>query len=323
MKRLLSILCIVILVVLQAFMPLISYAQENDKDINNVEDNTVQEQIEETVTNEKENETEEVNEIQNNVIKEENSAEENIEKLNVEENKIQSRISMTGSETIVDGTTNRITTKLSGRAVGTDGGSEENGADINLWDDISVSQQRFKFEYYEEGYYKIINEKSVKLLDVVGSGLESGTPVDQWEDNGGYDNQKWIVKDAGNGYYYIVSSYNGLYLDVYAGLADNGTNVQVYEANGSNAQRFTFEDLCYNGIDVSEFNGDIDWNLVLNRQFDNRPKIPFIFFGEFPCAGLGIRIRTRNLLYGVVTVIAFITVAVIGRIAGVIPCVSL
>ena len=237
MKRLLSILCIVILVVLQAFMPLISYAQENDKDINNVEDNTVQEQIEETVTNEKENETEEVNEIQNNVIKEENSAEENIEKLNVEENKIQSRISMTGSETIVDGTTNRITTKLSGRAVGTDGGSEENGADINLWDDISVSQQKFKFEYYEEGYYKIINEKSGKLLNVEDSGLESEMPVNQWEDKGEEDSQKWIVQDTGYGYYNIISKLNGLYLTV----DGNGANCDllcVKTATGGDDQKF-------------------------------------------------------------------------------------
>lgn len=77
-----------------------------------------------------------------------------------------------------------------------------------------VDQQRFKFIYNEEGYYTIKNIKSGKLLDVVGSGVESGTLIDQWEYNGGNDNQKWIVKDAGGGYYYIISKINGLYLSV-------------------------------------------------------------------------------------------------------------
>ena len=38
-----------------------------------------------------------------------------------------------------------------------------------------------------------------KRLDVVGWGNESN--VDQWEDNGGNDNQKWIIKKNNRGNY--------------------------------------------------------------------------------------------------------------------------
>ncbi len=147
------------------------------------------------------------------------------------------RIDEKGSETVFSGTTNKVITKLSGRAVGVDGGRMDNGASINLWDYIRVNQQRFKFIYNDAGYYTIVNIKSGKLLDVVGSGSESGTLVNQWEDNGGYDNQKWIVKDVGNGYCNIISKLNGLYLTI----RGNGANCDllcVENPTGRENQKF-------------------------------------------------------------------------------------
>ncbi len=143
------------------------------------------------------------------------------------------------------------------------GGSTAEGANIQIWASTNVSQQNFIVTYQSNGSYIIEAEHSGKVLQVASD----NSNVEQATKNGS-KRQEWEIEDAGNGYYYIVSCYNGLYLDVYAGLADNGTNVQVYESNGSNAQKFTFEDLCYNGIDVSQFNGDIDWNLVKRSGVD-------------------------------------------------------
>ena len=174
----------------------------------------------------------------------ENGVGANGENVNVEEGaevKTQEffieRIDVDGTEIVQNGTTNKITTKLSGRAVGVDGGSAENGAVINLWDYERVDQQRFKFIYNAEGYYTIQNIRSGKLLDVVGSGSESGTQVDQWEDNGGTDNQKWIIKDAGNGYYNIISKLNGLYLSV-GGNGENCDLMYVENPSGKANQEF-------------------------------------------------------------------------------------
>ena len=147
------------------------------------------------------------------------------------------RIDVDGTETVQSGMTNKIITKLSGRAVGVNGGRTENGADINLWDYERVDQQRFKFVYNEEGYYTIENIKSGKLLNVVGSDSESGTQVEQWEEQPSNEGQKWIVQDAGNGYYSIISKLNGLYLTV-GGTGANCDLMYVENPTGGDNQKF-------------------------------------------------------------------------------------
>ena len=139
MKKIVSIICIILLMAIEICIPINSYAQEkeeniqnteinSDEEIDKAEDNTIQNQVEENVVNEENEQIDEINEIENSVVEE-----ENLDELNLEENKmkVQARMNVTGTEIIVDGTTNRITTKLTGRVVGTDGGREENGADIN------------------------------------------------------------------------------------------------------------------------------------------------------------------------------------------------
>ena len=248
MKKVISLICIVLLVVIEIFVPLSSYAKENEKSQNVVETknetNKEENKVDETKNvNEEQNKAS--NEVENNVNK--NTENENIVKEEKKEdsseeleenevqlysNEIQPRMSISGSEVIVNGTTNRITTKLSGRAVGTDGGSNANGADINLWDDVSVSQQRFIFQYNEEGYYTIVIEKSNKLLQV----SEDGKKVEQWEEKS-TDNQKWVVQDAGNGYYNIISKLNGKYLTV-NGTGANCDLLCVANKTGKDNQKF-------------------------------------------------------------------------------------
>lgn len=52
------------------------------------------------------------------------------------------------------------------------------------------------------------------------------------------DNQKWVVKPAGDGYYYIVSKGNGLYLDVYGGVAVNDANIDTYFGHGGASEKW-------------------------------------------------------------------------------------
>ncbi len=118
--------------------------------------------------------------------------------------------------------------------------SRENCANIQLWQNSGVENQRFSITYVGDGYYKITSVYSKKVLDVKGGGKESGTNVQQYDYN--YSSaQQWEIRDAGDGSYYIVSRCNGLFLDVSAGQAKNGANVQVYAENGTNAQKFKIE----------------------------------------------------------------------------------
>lgn len=116
-------------------------------------------------------------------------------------------------------------------------GSQENYANIQLWDYSRVPQQSFKFQALSNEEYIIIADHSNKALNVQNDGNEPGTNVCQCEKNG-KENQEWIIQEAGNDTYYIISSANGLCLDAESGQANNGTNIQVYTQNYTSAQKF-------------------------------------------------------------------------------------
>ena len=144
-------------------------------------------------------------------------------------------------KTIEDGTY-RIA-MFSNQNIGLDinGGSQDNGANVILWEwyEENNIQKQFDIEYDGNGYYTIRNKNSNKVLDVQNGGTSNGTNVWQYEYNGS-DAQKWQIVANSNGSYSIISKLNGLYLDIQNGNIANGGNVQVYEGNNSTAQQFYF-----------------------------------------------------------------------------------
>lgn len=102
-----------------------------------------------------------------------------------------------------------------------------------------VRQQQFEIKYDSDGYCEIIPIHSGKRLDVVGWGNEAN--VDQWSENGGNDNQKWVIKKSERGNYNIISKRENRYLDAFQSKTANGTNIQVYEQSGGNGQEFKIE----------------------------------------------------------------------------------
>ena len=120
-----------------------------------------------------------------------------------------------------------------------DGGKKSNGANVHIWQYANVKQQQFRIKYDENGYCEIIPLNSGKRLDVVGWGNEAN--VDQWESNGGNDNQKWLIKKSDRGNYNIISKRQELYLDAFQSKTTNGTNIEVYEKSGGIGQEFRLE----------------------------------------------------------------------------------
>ncbi len=118
------------------------------------------------------------------------------------------------------------------------GGSQSNGANVQVWKNEKVQQQKFHItKINNTDYYKITAVHSAKVLDVVGGSTSIETNVNQYSYNG-TDSQQWLLKDCNNGYYNIIAA-NGLYLDITSGLVNSsGSNVQLYYNNGSNAQKF-------------------------------------------------------------------------------------
>ena len=87
-------------------------------------------------------------------------------------------------------------------------GSNENNANVQLWEYHGVSQEKFKLEYID-GYYQILAVHSNKVLEI-----KDNNNIVQNERQLSKDSQKWILIPNGNGAYNIVSKLNGLCFDV-------------------------------------------------------------------------------------------------------------
>ena len=143
------------------------------------------------------------------------------------------------------------------------GASSWNGANVQLFRNCYTSNQKFAISYTGDGYYEIRPIHSGRALDIANSGVTNGTNVQQYGVNNS-DFQRWIIKDVGNGYYNIISKYNELYLDVADGLPKNESNIQLCQGTPNNkAQMFKFISAgTKRGIDVSQWQGNIDWGAV-------------------------------------------------------------
>lgn len=134
--------------------------------------------------------------------------------------------------------------------------SKENGANVELWEANGGTNQSFNIEYIGNGYYTIEALCSKKLLT-----LKNGNIIQQ-EDNKS-DEQKWTIqKEDNSGNFSIRCKSNDAYMDIYGNNMSNGTNIRTTAGNGQNSQKFKFESLLYKGIDVSKYNGSIDWKKV-------------------------------------------------------------
>ena len=92
-------------------------------------------------------------------------------------------------------------------------------------------------------YYNIIARHSGKGLDVAGVSTTSGANVQQYEIiNGGGNNQRWRLEDAGSGMMRIRVKHTNMCLAAVNNLNQNGVNVIQQTCNTSNRQKWTLID---------------------------------------------------------------------------------
>ena len=163
------------------------------------------------------------------------------------------------SSTIADGKYAILAASNNKKAIDIAWGSSNDGANVEIWDSNGGSNQSFYIKYVGNGYYKIEAACSGKLLTV------NGTNVEQREDKD-LDEQKWVIQkaDKDNNYSFRNKS-NDYYLDIYYNMMENGTNIEIYNGNDEYSQKFKLEELVYNGIDVSKWQGNIDWGKVRSQ----------------------------------------------------------
>ena len=118
-------------------------------------------------------------------------------------------------------------------------GSNDNQANIQLYESNGTIAQQFKIENTGDGYI-IRNVKSGKVLDAQNGGTVSGTNIWQYEFNETLA-QKWDIIENGDGTYSFICKLNGLALDISNGEYKNESNIQLYTPNGTNAQKFILQ----------------------------------------------------------------------------------
>jgi len=84
-------------------------------------------------------------------------------------------------------------------------------------------------------YFKLINRKSGKALDVYQNNLVDGAAVIQWADNGGA-NQQWHVTDIGGGYRTLLNRNSGRALSIWQTSTADGANAVQWVENGGGDQ---------------------------------------------------------------------------------------
>ena len=124
-------------------------------------------------------------------------------------------------------------------------GSKEDGAQIQLWDYLNASQQKFEIKYGNDGYYTIKSLYTGKVLAVSDNKVTNGTTIVQKSEEN-LDSEKWIIIDEGNGEYSINSKSNNLCIDTPDWDAVNGKKLVMHDWNGGTAQK-------YNLIEVGNY----------------------------------------------------------------------
>ncbi|MFC8722137.1 RICIN domain-containing protein [Kitasatospora sp. NPDC057198] len=87
------------------------------------------------------------------------------------------------------------------------------------------------------GTYRLVNAASGKLLDAAGGGTADGTPVVQWSDDGG-TNQQWKLAPAADGFWTITGAAAGKVLDVPGRTALPGTPLDLWTGDGGANQQW-------------------------------------------------------------------------------------
>jgi hypothetical protein len=87
-----------------------------------------------------------------------------------------------------------------------------------------------------DGNDLIVNEASGLVLDDPGYSYSNGTPIIQWQLNGGL-NQQWQINQLGNGNYHIVNAYSDMAIGDPGFSNDPGTSIIQWSVNsGQNEQ---------------------------------------------------------------------------------------
>ena len=130
-----------------------------------------------------------------------------------------------------------VTNAASGLVLGDPGFSTSNGTQIILWQNTGGLNEQWAVVPLADGNYLIVNEASGLVLDSPPGGASTSNPiyvlpVEQYQLNGGL-NQQWIFPSlTGDTESVIYNASSGLVLDDPGGSISNGTQLIQDQNNG-------------------------------------------------------------------------------------------
>ncbi|MCA9237722.1 MAG: RICIN domain-containing protein [Planctomycetales bacterium] len=95
--------------------------------------------------------------------------------------------------------------------------------------------QQWRIEDAGNGWWRLTNLASGKVLDVPGNSTANSAQLQQYRDNGG-DNQRWSITPNGDGYYVITSKQSGKNLDVEGASTADGAAIHQYQPTAGDNQ---------------------------------------------------------------------------------------
>lgn len=163
-------------------------------------------------------------------------------------------------------------------AIDVAGGIAKESANVQLYTSHGGQNQKWKFIYNEEDYYKILSTQNNEYcLSIDQSYLRSNIKLSRCNDT---DNQKWILEKDTDGYYKILDYSREYVVDIAGAKPNVKANIQLFTNNDNANQRFalnkevegtkTIEDGIYT---ISTNNLYMNVN---NNTIENRVKINFI-----------------------------------------------
>lgn len=160
-----------------------------------------------------------------------------------------------------------INSKLdSNKVIDVNNGSKNNGTNIQLYSSNNSNAQIWYLKHTGNGYYGITSAMNPNTsLELANGYTTNGTNIQLYKSNNS-DAQFWKLKDDGNGNISIVSKKANICVTVANSSTANKTNIQANTCNNQNNQKFNLVKYTnkknYTGIDVSQYQGNVDWAKV-------------------------------------------------------------
>jgi hypothetical protein len=141
--------------------------------------------------------------------------------------------------------------------------SLDDGANVQQANCSNGTNQLWKLEHVDDGYYRIRANHSGKCLEVFNASLDDGANVQQANYSNG-TNQLWKLETVGNGTYKLIAKHSGKCLEVAANSTADGANVQQNEYWGRDNQLWKLE-LVENVLPNQSEVDDYSLSVTLNK----------------------------------------------------------